>query len=84
MNNQTRPIHLNQVSRYRISIQGRIENGWADWMDDLVIKVKKTDSNLAITMLTGTVSDQVALHGLLARIRDLGLPLISVEYLDIE
>ena len=47
-----------------------------DWLNDLTIKVDQ-----GITTLTGTVADQPALHGLLVKIRDLGLPLLSVEYI---
>jgi len=63
------------MKRVEIRITGRIDEDWADWFGDLEIAHTEEDE----TVLTGTVSDQSALYGLLARLRDLGLALISVE-----
>jgi hypothetical protein len=62
---------------YRIQVRGKLENHWSDWFGGMRI-----ESEGAVTTLTGSVSDQPALHGLLAVIRDLGLPLISVKRFD--
>jgi hypothetical protein len=59
---------------YRIRIQGQLDKQWADWFDDMKITLEE-DGN---TLLTGQVIDQAALHGLLKKIRDLGLTLISI------
>ena len=59
---------------YQIKVKGNLGNDWADWFDNMTIK-----SEGAVTNVTGKALDQPALHGLLARIRDLGLPLISVK-----
>ena len=80
-NNSQRP-RLDQPATYAIKIQGRLDVGWSAWFDDLTVSVAGGDGAPAITTLTGPVVDQVALHGLLARIRDLGLPLLSVQCLD--
>jgi hypothetical protein len=59
---------------YRIRIKGHLSQHWTDWFEGLTIQL--TDSGE--TLLTGPVADQAALHGLLKRVRDLGIPLLSV------
>ena len=59
---------------YEICIKGHLENRWAAWFEGLTITL---DDN-GETRLTGRVVDQAALHGLLKKVRNLGLPLISV------
>ena len=59
---------------YQIRIAGQLGSGWADWFEGLTIALDGGD-----TLITGPVSDQAALHGLLRRVRDLGLPLVSVS-----
>jgi hypothetical protein len=63
---------------YEIVVKGQLEPGWSQWFNDLEIQNKLNDE----TILSGTVADQAALHGLLIKIRDLGLPLVSVRCLD--
>jgi len=63
---------------YQIKIKGLLDEKWSDWFDGLTI----TSQNERETILVGPVLDQGALHGLLAKIRDLGLTLISVEQID--
>jgi hypothetical protein len=58
-----------------IRIKGRIDPHWSDWFADLAI----THSGQDETILSGEVVDQAALYGLIARLRDLGLPLVSVN-----
>ena len=57
-----------------IRVKGQIDEHWSDWFDDLTITHTDQDE----TILSGTVVDQAALYGLLAKLRDLGLPLLSV------
>jgi hypothetical protein len=71
---------LTQPAAYRIRMVGRVRNGWSDFMIGLREAILQEGSK-SITELTGTVPDQSALFGLLCHIRDLGLPLLSVEYL---
>jgi hypothetical protein len=65
---------------YQIKIKGFLDDQWSDWFDGLTI----THPDETETLLVGPVRDQGALHGMLAKIRDLGLHLISVESLPAE
>jgi hypothetical protein len=59
---------------YQIRLRGHLSEQWADWFGGLTVEL--TDDGE--TLLTGPIADQAALHGLLKKIRDLGMPLISV------
>jgi len=72
---------LTQPAAYCIRIVGRVKNGWSDFMTGLR-ESHVQESGASVTELTGTVPDQSALFGLLCHIRDLGLPLISVEFIE--
>jgi hypothetical protein len=60
--------------RYAIRIAGHVDASWSEWFDGLTVTHKESGE----TILYGAVADQAALHGLLARIRDLNLTLVSV------
>jgi hypothetical protein len=62
---------------YQIRIRGHLDNRWSKWLGGLGM----THENDGTTVLTGPVADQPALHGLLTKIRDLSLPLLSVNVL---
>jgi hypothetical protein len=64
----------NQPVIYQIRIKGHLGCGWTDWFGGLTITLEEDGD----TLLTGPVVDQAALHGLLKKVRDLGMPLISV------
>ena len=72
-------ISVDQPIEYEIEIQGRLEERWSPWFDDMDITVKNQTSGPTVTILRGMVADQSALHGVLNRIRDLNIPLISVQ-----
>lgn len=72
-----------QPVTYQIKVRGRLDESWSAWFDDMVITVEK-DDRAVITTLTGVVADQAALHGLLLRVRDLGLPLLLVKRLELD
>lgn len=67
--------HHFKPQRFEIRIQEYIASDWSDWLDGFSV----THDTARQTILTGVIQDQSALHGLLARIRDLGLTLISVH-----
>ena len=63
------------MQQVEIRVKGQIDQHWADWFGDLTI----THTDQGETVLTGAVVDEAAMYGLLAKIRDLGLRLISVN-----
>jgi hypothetical protein len=70
---------MSRSAMYRIKVRGWLGAEWSGWFDDWAITVEDDDEHQAVTVLAGPVIDQAALFGLLWRIRDLGLPLLSVQ-----
>lgn len=62
---------------YELRVQGRLDDRWSDWLGGLAVR-RQDDGT---TVLTGPIVDQAGLHGVITRIRDLGLPLLSVQRL---
>jgi hypothetical protein len=76
MANKRNPkIDPNHPMVYQIRIEGHLGPGWSDWFEGLTITLEDDGD----TLLTGPVIDQAALHGLLKKVRDLGMPLLSVD-----
>jgi hypothetical protein len=63
-----------EAGRYEIRIKGHLDARWAAWFDGLSLSLESD----GMTIIRGPVADQAALHGLLQRVRDVGLPLVSV------
>jgi hypothetical protein len=68
------------MQRVEIKVKGQIDGHWAEWFEDLAL----THTAEGHTVLSGLVVDQAALHGLLAKLRDLGLSIHSVNAMEIE
>jgi hypothetical protein len=64
-----------EADRYEIRLTGHLDARWTDWFDGLSV----SDDRDGTTVISGRIVDQAALHGLLQRVRDLGLPLVSVR-----
>ena len=75
------PISLDQSARYQIEVQGRLDQKWGMSFEGMAMTSETLSTGLAVTRLCGIVADQAALHGMLNQIRDLGLPLLSVQLL---
>jgi len=69
-----------EAGRYEIRLAGHLDAHWAAWFDGMTVR-RETDG---ITVISGPIADQAALHGVLHRVRDLGLPLISVTRMEPE
>ena len=70
--------HRDSPGRYEIRLKGHLDARWAAWFDGLTL----TRGSDGTTIIHGPVTDQAALYGLLQKTRDLGLPLISVTYVE--
>lgn len=68
----------NQPMVYQIRVKSYLDSAWTDWFEGLTITLEESGH----TLLTGPVVDQAALYGLLKKIRDLGMLLISVTYIE--
>jgi hypothetical protein len=77
-------LTLDRPATYQIIIQGRLGSDWSDWFDGLNLVNDKDTTGSAVTILTGLVADQAALHGLLGKIYNLGLPLLAIHCLNFE
>ena len=69
---------MTETRVYELRVVGRLDDRWAGWFDGLALDA----SDDGTSTLTGPVQDQAQLHGILARLRDLGVPLISCQALD--
>ena len=74
MSNKLDPTTGSQPAEYQIRIKGHLDRRWTEWFEGLAITPEENGD----TLLTGPVADQAALYGLLKKVRDLGMPLVSV------
>jgi hypothetical protein len=71
-------IEPHEETVYRIRVQGHLGTQWAEWFGGLAITLEENGD----TSITGPVPDQAALHGLLKKVRDLGMPLVALNRLE--
>jgi hypothetical protein len=67
-----------QPTVYEIRLKGQLDHQWTDWFGGLAITLQRNGD----TLLSGPVVDQAALHGLLRKVRDLGMPLLSIQQVE--
>ena len=75
-------LSLDRPATYQIKVPGHIGESWSDWVGGMTITVGNEGDGSPVTTLTGVVADQAALQGLLRRLYSLGLPLISVNWVE--
>jgi len=82
MEDNSRKSETNLVAMYQIKVHGRIDESLADWFEGLEITVERGNEGQPVSTLTGMISDQAALQGILSTIGTLNLKLISVTQIE--
>ena len=77
---KTKALTPHEPARYRLQLQGRLSANLGDWLTEAAITYDG-EGPITVTTITGTVRDQAGLFGLLSSVRDLGAPLIAVEWI---
>jgi hypothetical protein len=78
----TNPQNPVEPSDYRIKVSGKVKESWTEWFNGMRIEFEMEGGEKPISTLTGLLADQSALFGVLGKIRNLGLKLLSVEQVD--
>ena len=81
MNEVKQKLTLDQPATYQIKVPGPLNASWSDWAEGMTITLECSEDGPSTTTLTGTI-DQAALQSLLRRLYSLGLPLISVNWVE--
>ena len=68
--------------KYRITVQGRLDPGWSKWLNGLTVAIDESPGDPTITTITGEITDQAQLRGILIRLWDLNLVLVSVVQIE--
>lgn len=79
MQNLQQSPRMDGPTTYQIRVRGRLDESWSDWFEGVAITFENGNGGSVVTTITATIVDQAALHGILNRIRDLNLPLLSVQ-----
>jgi hypothetical protein len=66
---------------YQIRVQGRLDKRWSDWFEGMTMEFERASDDTLITTLTGAVADQARLRGILSKLWDLNLTLVSVSHI---
>ena len=82
MKKVTQKLTLGQSATYQIKVPRHLDECWSEWAGGMTITVESGDDGPPTTTLTGVVADQAALQGLLRRLYSLGLPLMSVNWIE--
>lgn len=82
MTNQ--PLYLDQTATYQIKVRGQLDESWTDWFGGMTITYEGETHSVPITILTGAVADQAVLRGILNKIWNLKLMLISVARFEMD
>jgi hypothetical protein len=77
-------LTLYQPVTYQIKVPGHLDERWSEWAEGMTITVENVDDGPPVTTLTGVITDQAALQGLLRRLYSVGLPLIAVNSVESE
>ena len=75
-------LTLDTPATYQIIVQGYLEKHWSDWFEGMDILPNVNKEGMRFTKLTGIIIDQAALHGVIRKLYDLGMPLLSVICID--
>jgi hypothetical protein len=70
-------------ARYEIRVGGHLDQRWSDWFEGMEVTEAFDQSGAPITILTGIIVDQSALHGILAKVRDIGIPIFSINRIEL-
>jgi hypothetical protein len=82
MHDMKRPPPMDTPATYRIAVQGQLDARWSDCFEGMTMTCERGRTGEPVTVLTGGVIDQAALHGLLRTLYGLGLPLLSVACIE--
>jgi hypothetical protein len=76
-------LKSDQALTYEIKVRGRLDESWSEWFDGMSIALEDESNGFPVTALTGPVADQAALRGVLVKLWDINLTLISVNPKDV-
>lgn len=71
-------------STYEICVEGHLDEGWVSWLEGLKVAHGFSQDGAPFTKLSGSVADQAALHGVLIKLRDIGIPILSINRIESE
>jgi len=71
-----------EKAKCEICVKGHLDRKWASWFEGMSITNDFRNNGVPVTMLCGSIADQAALHGIIAKIRDIGIPVISINLVD--
>jgi hypothetical protein len=78
---RSQPVNPDPV-KYRVRVQGKLDKRWLDWFEGMTMRVERASDGTCITTLTGAVADQARLRGILSKLWDLNLTLVSVTRIE--